>query len=165
MKCFHFGRLQFNILHSYTKILFVIKKWNRDRGCLITITQLEPSSLPRWNYQHQKKILSKTPCATTWLIKMTIQPNMLWLQCAVFTCCKVLFTLFFAVTGIVKLSFVTTPPGSASFFFSLRLHRNLINIRNNFSMARASMFMTFIRFTFVPQSIREINCFMAGKTS
>lgn len=153
----------------------MIKKWNRDRGCLITITQLEPSSLPRWNSQHQKKILSKTPCATTWLITMTIQPNMPWLQCAVFTCCKVLFTLFFAVTGIVKLSFVTTPPWSASFFFSLRLHRtlqqkhekelNLINIRKTFSMARASMFMTFIWFTFLPQSIREINCFMAGKTS
>lgn len=27
------------------------------------------------------------------------------------------------------------------------------------------MFMTFIRFSFVPQSMREINCFMAGKTN
>lgn len=102
------------------------------------------------NFQHQKKILWNTPCVTTWLIKITIHPNMLSLQCAVFTCCKVLFTLFFAVTGIVKLSFVTALPWSASFFsfcvwnIVATKHEkqgNLLYCRNSFSIARALMFM------------------------
>lgn len=50
------------------------------------------------------------------------------LQYTVFTCCKLLFTPFFAVTGIVKLSFVVSSLRPAKFTFLVRLcHRKYFN--------------------------------------
>lgn len=59
---------------------------------------------------------------------MTMIPNMVPLQYTVFTCCKLLFTPFFAVTGIVKLSFVVSSLRPAKFTFLVRLcHKKYFN--------------------------------------
>lgn len=87
-----------------------------------TITRQQEDVIIKRNFQRQKKLFQIRRVRPTWLIKITMMSNMVLAQCVVFTCCKALFTLFFSVTGIVKLSFVTTPLWPSRYSFTFLMH-------------------------------------------